>query len=190
MTTRPSNQSHDQWSAATMAAYIPQTVSMRAAAESSAAEFAWSAEPPASVSPLPIERQRRRFMPSGALAFVGGGLVVAAVAGLFGALHAGHSTAVDTTTLTAPAPVPTPPPAPPAPAPAPRPKPVVHTSQSVTIKHQSAGSVSHPAPPTPPQDATPPPPPPPPPPPNWNRALFFYWLTHRRHDGFSHWHSN
>ena len=56
MTTWPSNQSRDQWAAATTAAYIPQTVSMRAAAgfdatptaarQSYVTGFACSAEQP------------------------------------------------------------------------------------------------------------------------------------------------
>jgi hypothetical protein len=43
-------------------------------------------------------------MRSGLLTFVGGGLVAAAAAGLFGSLHGAHSTPVDTNSLSAPAP--------------------------------------------------------------------------------------
>jgi hypothetical protein len=115
MTTWPSNQTPDQWSAVTTAAYIPQTVSTRAAVEFGAtaptsprqpylADLAWSAETPEFAARLPIERPRRRFTRPSVLTFVGGGLVAAAAAGLFGALHGTHSTPVDTSSLSSPAP--------------------------------------------------------------------------------------
>ena len=205
MTTWPSNQSRDQWSAATTAAYIPQTVSMRAAAgfdatpttarQSYVTGFAWSAEQPEYASPLPIERARHRFTRPAALIF-GGALVVAAAAGLFGALHAGHSTPVNTTNHTAPAPVPAAAPAAPedpAPTAANQTKPVT-TTHSVITSRGSSGSVSHQSAPTRSQYSTPsssgqdtnsqqwrpvhntvstPP--------TRNRD-FYYWLTHRRDD--------
>jgi hypothetical protein len=204
MTTWPSNQSHDQWSAATMAAYIQQTVSMREAAELSATptaarpyvgDLAWSAEPPEYASPLTIER-RRWFTRSRVLTFVGGGLVAAAAAGLFGALHGAQSTPVDMTNHSAPPAAPVAAPAKPAPTPGKQPM-AATTNHSVIASHRaSSRSASHHTPPPPPQYSTPPssgqntniqhrpcdqntastPP-------TWNRN-FFYWLTHRRdHDG-------
>jgi hypothetical protein len=211
MTTRPSNQTHDKWSAATMAAYIPQTVSMRAAAEFDPAapmaarqaymtDLAWSAEPPEYASPLPIERRRRWFTRSAVLIFVGGGLVAAAAAGLFGALHGGHSAPVDMTNHSAPpaAPVAAPPAAPAAAAANPAPTPgnqtwPATTSHSVTASHKPCRSISTQAPSqysTPPSSgqhttdqqwqsnhssvSTPP---------TWNRNDFFYLLTHRHNHG-------
>jgi hypothetical protein len=73
--------------------------------------------------------------------------------------------------------------------PTPVPKPARPT-HSVTTHHVTAGSVSHPSvvtPSPPPVQNVDSPPPAAPSPPNWNRALFFYWLTHRHH-GFGHWH--
>ena len=208
MTTWPSNQSHDQWSAATMAACIPQTVSMRAAAEFNAtptaarpymADLAWSAEPPGYASPLPIQRWRRWFTRSRVLTFVGGGLVAAAAAGLFGALHGAQSTPVDVTRHSAPPAAPVAAPANPAPTPGMQTMPAT-TNHSVIASHRaSSHSAGHHSPPPPQQYSTPPssgqntniqqrpcdhdtvstPP-------TWNRN-FFYWLTHRRdHDG-SRW---
>jgi hypothetical protein len=186
MTTWPPHQTPDPWSAATMAARVPETVPLRAAAGPAATHFAWSAEPPWSAPPLPIEQPHRRFTRSRALTFIGGALVVAAAAGLFSALHDGAATAVDTTTHTVPAPVvaPAAPPAaapsPPAPAPVAQPKPTAANHQ-VVATHRSSGSVSRQSPPAPPQPdhdsvSTPP---------TWDRH-FFYWLTHR-HDHESHW---
>ena len=209
MTTWPSNQTHDQWSAATMAACIPQTVSMRAAVKFDTAaptaarqacvtDLAWSAEPPEYASPLPIERRRRRFTRSGVLIFVGGGLVAAAAAGLFGALHGAPTTPVDMTNRSAPPAAPVAAPANPAPKPGSHTRPAT-TRHSVMASRGSSRSASHKSPPPSPQYSTPPssgqntnsqqwpsdhdtvstPP-------TWNRN-FFYWLTHRRdHDG-SRW---
>jgi hypothetical protein len=151
MTTRRSNQSPDHWSAVTTAAYIPQTVSMRAAAEFGATaptsprqpyltNLAWSAETPEFAAPLPIERPRRRFIRPGVLTFVGGGLVAAAAAGLFGALHGTHGTPVDTSSLSSPAPA-----APPvnsAPTTVNRTKPATPT-HSVIVSRGSSGSTRH-----------------------------------------------
>ena len=129
MATWPSNQTPDQWpttgavpsrpahDTTTTAAYDPSTVASRAAAEFDATaptsarlpyltNLAWSAEQPEFASPLPIERRRRWFMHSGVLAFAGGGLVAAAAAGLFGALHGAHSASVDTSSHSAPSPAP------------------------------------------------------------------------------------
>ena len=108
MTTWRSNQTPDQSSTATMAAYMPRTLASRAAAEFDATartaarqpfvhNFAWPAETPEFALPLPIERRRPWFMRSSVLTFVGGGLVAAAAAGLFGALAGTHGTPVDTT---------------------------------------------------------------------------------------------
>jgi hypothetical protein len=135
----------------TMAGYIPPTVASRpvvgfdtaaptAARQASVTDLAWSNEPPELASPLPLERPRPRFMRSGVLTFVGGGLVAAAAVGLFGALHGTHSTPVDTTTHSAP---------PPAAAPAnPVPTPGNQTNsapptRSVMASRGSSDSTSH-----------------------------------------------
>jgi hypothetical protein len=158
MTTRPSNQTHDEWSdVPTMAGGIPPTVASPAASEFDATAptaarqyapaLAWSAEPSEFASPLPIERPRPWFMRSGVRTFVGGGLVAAAAAGLFVALYGAHSEPVDATTShNAPASAAAPAPAPkrtdPVPTPAPQTKPTP-TTHSVTASHGSSGSTSH-----------------------------------------------
>ena len=150
MATWPSNQTPDQCpttgavpprpahDTTTTAAYNPSTVASRAAAEFGATaptsarlpyltNLAWSAERPEFASPLPIERGRRRFMHSGVLAFAGGGLVAAAAAGLFGALHGAHSASVDTSSHSAPSPAPAAAPTNPASTPATQTKPATPT---------------------------------------------------------------
>jgi hypothetical protein len=176
MTTWPSDQTRDQWPTTgtgpwptepgvpTMAAYLPPTVASRAAAEFDAAapsaarqpyvpDLAWSTEQPEFASPLPVERPRPWFMRSGVLAFVGGGLVAAAAAGLFGALCDTHSTPVDATSHSAPAPAPAP--ANPASTPGNQTKPAstpgnqtksATTTHSVMASRGSSGSTSHQSP--------------------------------------------
>ena len=176
MTTWPSDQTRDQWSTTgtcpwptepgvpTMTAYLPPTVASRAAAEFHAAapsaarqpyvpDLACSTEQPEFASPLPVERPRLWFMRSGVLAFVGGGLVAAAAAGLFGALHNTHSTPVDTTSHSAPAAAPAS--ANPASTPGNQTNPVstpgnqtksATTTHSVMASRGSSGSTSHQSP--------------------------------------------
>src|SRR5262245_41411342 len=118
VTTWPSNQTDDKWSdVPTMAAYSPPIEASRAGTEfdstvpTAAREYvpdlAWSSESPefAALSP---QQPRRWSMRSGVLTFVGGGLVAAAAAGIFGALHGTQSTPADTTSHSAPAPGPAP----------------------------------------------------------------------------------
>lgn len=184
MTTWPPNQRPDRWStpgtvpwrtapdAATMAGYVPSTVSSRAATECDAAaptarqpyvpDLAWSSEQPEFASPMPIERPRPWFMTARALTFVGGGLVAAAAAGLFAMLYGAHRAPVDATTshsappsATRPAPAPalTPPPALTNPAPVnPAPTPDSQTKSAVTThsataSRGSSASTSHQSPP-------------------------------------------
>lgn len=189
MTTRPPNQTYDPWSAATMAASVPQTVTMRAAAaESAATHYAWSAEPPEPAAPPQARQPHDRPMRRRALPLIAGGLAVAASVGFFGALHTGPSTAVDTTahTAAAPAVAPVATPAPqalPTPAVA-APTPVTHTKRTTTrhpvpAGHTSSTAVSRPSPsrqPQPNHDSVSTPG-------SWNRN-FFSWFTHRHdHDG-------
>ena len=216
MATWPSNQTPDQWPTAgavpsppahdttTTAAYARSTVASRAAAEFDATaptsarlryptNLAWSAEQPEFASPLPIERRRPWFMHSGVLAFAAGGLVAAAAAGLFGALHGAHSASVDTSSHSAPSPAPAP--TNPASTPATQTKPATPT-HSVMGRRGSSGSTSHQ---TTPQHSTssssgqhandqqwqsnhdsvstPP---------TWNRNDY-YWFTHRRDHDDSRW---
>jgi hypothetical protein len=168
VTNSPSSQTRDQWSdAATRAGYVPPTVASRAVAQfdvtaSTAArqpyvpDLAWSAEPPEFAAPLPPGPSRSRFMRSGVLAFVGGGLVAAAATGVFVALHGADNTAPDTTShsapAAAPATAPTAAPASTASMPANQAKPAV-TTRSVTSSRRSSGATSHQSPP---QNATPP----------------------------------
>ena len=126
MTTSPSNETHDEWSdAPTMAGSIPTTMASRTAtgfdvtaptaARPYVPDLAWSAEPPEIAEPLSPQRPRRWSMRSGVLTFVGGGLIAAAAAGIFGALHGLQSTPAATTsrsTLPLPLPPPLPPPLP------------------------------------------------------------------------------
>jgi hypothetical protein len=161
MTTWPSNQTE---SVPTMAGDIPPTVASRAAAEFDATtptatrppyvpNLAWSAEPPESASPLQIERPRPWFTRSRVLTLVGGGLVAAAAAGVFGALHGTNETPVDTTNHNAPAPAPAPAvtpaptaaPANPVSVPATKTQPAT-TTHSVMTSHGSSGSTSHQSP--------------------------------------------
>ena len=97
MTTWPSNQTHDQWSdVPTMAGSNLATVASRTATgfditaptaeRPYVPDLAWSAEPPDYAAPLSPQRSRRWSMRSGVLTFVGGGLIAAAAAGIFGAL--------------------------------------------------------------------------------------------------------
>ena len=218
MATWPSNQTPDQWPTAgavpsppahdttTTAAYARSTVASRAAAEFDATaptsarlryptNLAWSAEQPEFASPLPIERRRPWFMHSGVLAFAAGGLVAAAAAGLFGALHGAHSASVDTSSHSAPSPAPAAAPTNPASTPATQTKPATPT-HSVMGRRGSSGSTSHQ---TTPQHSTssssgqhandqqwqsnhdsvstPP---------TWNRNDY-YWFTHRRDHDDSRW---
>jgi hypothetical protein len=214
MTTWRSNQTPDQSSTATMAAYMPRTLASRAAAEFDATaptaarqpfvhNFAWSAETPEFALPHPIERRRPWFMRSSVLTFVGGGLVAAAAAGLFGARAGTHGTPVDTTRHGAPAPAHADAPANPAPTPATQPKPAT-TTHSVTASRGSSGSISHQTPQYSPSSSsaqhtnaqpwqngnqqqwqsnhdsvsTPP---------TWNRNDYFYSFTHRRDHDDSSW---
>jgi len=216
--TWPSNQTPDQWPTAgavpsppahdttTTAAYARSTVASRAAAEFDATaptsarlpyltNLAWSAEQPEFASPLPIERRRPWFMHSGVLAFAGGGLVAAAAAGLFGALHGAHSASVDTSSHSAPSPAPAAAPTNPASTPATQTKPATPT-HSVMGRRGSFCSTSHqttPQHPTPSSSgqhandqqwqsnhdsvSTPP---------TWNRNDY-YWFTHRRDHDDSRW---
>jgi hypothetical protein len=211
MTTWPSNQTPDQSSTATMAAYIPPTVASRAATGFDVTaptatrppyvpDLAWSAEPPGFAAPLATERPQSWSMRSSVLTFVGGGLVAAAAAGIFGALHGAQSTPADTTSHSAPAPAR-------APAPAAAPANPVSTPGNQTkpatptrsVSHGSSHATSQPQYSTSPSQSqhtndqawqntndqqwqsnngsvsTPP---------TWNRNDFFYWFTHRRdHDG-------
>src|SRR6185295_18392042 len=131
VTTRPSNQTDDQWSdVPTMAGSIPPAVASRTAtgfdataptaARPYVSDLAWSAEPPEFAAPLSPQRPRRWSMRSGVLTFVGGGLIAAAAAGIFGALHGLQSTPAATTSRSTPGPAPPPPP-PPSPPPPPGP---------------------------------------------------------------------
>jgi len=216
--TWPSNQTPDQWPTAgavpsppahdttTTAAYARSTVASRAAAEFDATaptsarlryptNLAWSAEQPEFASPLPIERRRPWFMHSGVLAFAAGGLVAAAAAGLFGALHGAHSASVDTSSHSAPSPAPAAAPTNPASTPATQTKPATPT-HSVMGRRGSFCSTSHqttPQHPTPSSSgqhandqqwqsnhdsvSTPP---------TWNRNDY-YWFTHRRDHDDSRW---
>src|ERR1700741_1946259 len=131
MTAWHSNQTPDQSSTVTMAAYMPRTPASRAAAE-------LGAEAPAS----PRQPFGHNFTRSSVLTFVGGGLVAAAAVGLFGALADTHSTPVDATRHGAPAPAHADAPANPAPTPATLPKPAT-TTHSVTASRGSSGSISH-----------------------------------------------
>ena len=218
MATWPSNQTPDQWPAAgavpsppthdttTTAAYDPSTVASRAAAEFDATaptsarlpyltNLAWSAEQPEFASPLPIERRRPWFMHSGVLAFAAGGLVAAAAAGLFGALHGAHSASVDTSSHSAPSPAPAAAPTNPASTPATQTKPATPT-HSVMGRRGSFCSTSHQTTPQHPTSSssgqhandqqwqsnhdsvsTPP---------TWNRNDY-YWFTHRRDHDDSRW---
>ena len=218
MATWPSNQTPDQWPTAgavpsppahdttTTAAYARSTVASRAAAEFDATaptsarlryptNLAWSAEQPEFASPLPIERRRPWFMHSGVLAFAGGGLVAAAAAGLFGALHGAHSASVDTSSHSAPSPAPAAAPTNPASTPATQTKPATPT-HSVMGRRGSFCSTSHQTTPQHPTSSssgqhandqqwqsnhdsvsTPP---------TWNRNDY-YWFTHRRDHDDSRW---
>lgn len=218
MATWPSNQTPDQWPTAgavpsppahdttTTAAYDPSTVASRAAAEFDATaptsarlryptNLAWSAEQPEFASPLPIERRRPWFMHSGVLAFAAGGLVAAAAAGLFGALHGAHSASVDTSSHSAPSPAPAAAPTNPASTPATQTKPATPT-HSVMGRRGSFCSTSHQTTPQHPTSSssgqhandqqwqsnhdsvsTPP---------TWNRNDY-YWFTHRRDHDDSRW---
>ena len=218
MATWPSNQTPDQWLAAgavpsppthdttTTAAYDPSTVASRVAAEFDATaptsarlpyltNLAWSAEQPEFASPLPIERRRPWFMHSGVLAFAAGGLVAAAAAGLFGALHGAHSASVDTSSHSAPSPAPAAAPTNPASTPATQTKPATPT-HSVMGRRGSFCSTSHQTTPQHPTSSssgqhandqqwqsnhdsvsTPP---------TWNRNDY-YWFTHRRDHDDSRW---
>src|SRR6188472_317976 len=97
VTTWPSNQTDDQWSdVPTMAGSISPTAASRTAtgfdvtaptvARPYVPDLAWSAEPPEFAAPPSPERPRHWSMRSGVLMFVGGGLIAAAAAGIFGAL--------------------------------------------------------------------------------------------------------
>jgi len=216
--TWPSNQTPDQWPTAgavpsppahdttTTAAYARSTVASRAAAEFDATaptsarlryptNLAWSAEQPEFASPLPIERRRPWFMHSGVLAFAAGGLVAAAAAGLFGALHGAHSASVDTSSHSAPSPAPAAAPTNPASTPATQTKPATPT-HSVMGRRGSFCSTSHQTTPQHPTSSssgqhandqqwqsnhdsvsTPP---------TWNRNDY-YWFTHRRDHDDSRW---
>ena len=218
MATWPSNQTPDQWPTAgavpsppahdttTTAAYARSTVASRAAAEFDATaptsarlryptNLAWSAEQPEFASPLPIERRRPWFMHSGVLAFAAGGLVAAAAAGLFGALHGAHSASVDTSSHSAPSPAPAAAPINPASTPATQTKPATPT-HSVMGRRGSFCSTSHQTTPQHPTSSssgqhandqqwqsnhdsvsTPP---------TWNRNDY-YWFTHRRDHDDSRW---
>jgi hypothetical protein len=103
--TSPSNETHDEWSdAPTMAGSIPTTMASRTAtgfdvtpptaARPYVPDLAWSAESPEIAEPRSPQRPRRWSMRSGVLTFVGGGLIAAAAAGIFGALHGLQSTPV------------------------------------------------------------------------------------------------
>lgn len=189
MTTRPPNHTDDPWSAATMAASVPQTVTMRAAAADSATtHYAWSAEPPESAVPQLAREPHHRFIRRRALSLIAGGLAVAASVGFFGALHARPSTTVDTATLTAAAPAVAPAAAPTSqavsPPAVPAPTHVVHTMRTTTnhpapTGHKTSNAVKRPSPPPQPQSnhdsvSTPR---------SWNHS-FFSWFTHRHdHDG-------
>ena len=221
MTTSPSNETHDQWSdVPTMAGSIPTTMASRTATGFDATaptaarpyvpDLAWSAEPPEIAVPLSPQRPRRWSMRSGVLTFVGGGLIAAAAAGIFGALHGLQSTPAATTGRSAPAPAPAPAPASaPGAAPAnPVSTPRNQTKQATPTRSVSHGSSDKSSQQSPPQYATPPsqvqhtndqswqntngqqwqsnngsvstPP-------TWNRNDLFYWFPHRRdHDG-SRW---
>jgi hypothetical protein len=192
VTTRPSNQTYDEWSDAPTAArpYVP--------------DLAWSAEPPECAAVPTAERARPWFVRSGALTFVGAGLVLAAAVGIFGALHGAQSNPVGTTSHSAPASVPMPAAAPvraPAPTnPAPttsnqtksatmvRPVTASHRSSSATLQ-QSPPQHTAPCPsghhpndqqwqPNNKTVSTPP---------TWNGNDYFYWFTHRRDHTGSHW---
>ncbi len=189
MTTWRSNQTPDQSSTATMAAYMPRTLASRAAAEFDATA------PTAARQPFV-----RKF---GVLTFVGGGLVAAAATGFFGALAGTHSAPVDTIRHGAPAPAHADAPANPAPTPATQPKPAT-TTHSVTASPGSSGSISHQTPQYSPSSSsaqhtnaqpwqngnhqqwqsnrdtmsTPP---------TWNRNDYFYSITHRRDHDDSSW---
>jgi len=157
--------------------------------------LAWSAEQPEFASPLPIERRRPWFMHSGVLAFAAGGLVAAAAAGLFGALHGAHSASVDTSSHSAPSPAPAAAPTNPASTPATQTKPATPT-HSVMGRRGSFCSTSHQTTPQHPTSSssgqhandqqwqsnhdsvsTPP---------TWNRNDY-YWFTHRRDHDDSRW---
>jgi hypothetical protein len=157
--------------------------------------LAWSAEQPEFASPLPIERRRPWFMHSGVLAFAAGGLVAAAAAGLFGALHGAHSASVDTSSHSAPSPAPAAAPINPASTPATQTKPATPT-HSVMGRRGSFCSTSHQTTPQHPTSSssgqhandqqwqsnhdsvsTPP---------TWNRNDY-YWFTHRRDHDDSRW---
>jgi hypothetical protein len=146
-------------------------------------------------SPLPIERRRPWFMHSGVLAFAAGGLVAAAAAGLFGALHGAHSASVDTSSHSAPSPAPAAAPTNPASTPATQTKPATPT-HSVMGRRGSFCSTSHQTTPQHPTSSssgqhandqqwqsnhdsvsTPP---------TWNRNDY-YWFTHRRDHDDSRW---
>src|ERR1700752_41402 len=221
VTTWPSNQTDDQWSdVPTMAGSIPPAVASRTAtgfdvtAPTAARPYvparAWSAESPEFAAPPSPQRPRRWSMRSGVLTLVGGGLIAAAAAGIFGALHGAQSTPVGTTSHSAPAPARA---AAPAPAPAAAPAnpvstPGNQTKPSTPTRAVSHGSSDKSSQQSPPQYSTP--------ssqgqhsndqswqntngqqwqsnngsvstPPTWNRNDLFYWFTHRRdHDG-SRW---
>jgi hypothetical protein len=216
MTSRPSQQTPDQWSrtgtvptrtpsdAPTMAAYIPPTVVSRAAADLNPVartaarqpympDLAWSTERPEFASPVLIEQPRPWFMRSGVLALVGAGLVAAAAAGLVATLHGAQSTTVNTSSLGGPAPAATP--ANPASTPGNQPKQPT-TSHPVRPSQGSDGSASQQSPSrhssssSSGQDTN---------dqqwqshqdsistPPTWNRNDH-YWFTHRRDDDSSRW---
>jgi hypothetical protein len=142
MTTRPSHQTPGQWpatgtipwstapDATTIATYVPPAY---------VPPFAWSSEAPEYAAPPVPQRPRFRFSRTGIAAFVGGGLVAAAAAGLVSTLGATNTTPVDTTIRSAPAPT-----AAAAPAPAPRaPATSVVTRRTVTSSSRSSGSSAH-----------------------------------------------
>jgi hypothetical protein len=104
------------------------------------ADLAWSAEPPEYVSPLPVERRRPWFMPSGVLTFVGGGLVAATTVGLFGALHVPDSAPFDVTNHTPPPAVPAAAPAYPGPTPGNQPMPATTSNSVAAIRRPSRPS--------------------------------------------------
>ena len=175
-------------------------------------DLAWSAEPPEYRSTAPPQRPRRWSMRSGVLTFVGGGLIAAAAAGIFGALH-GRRALQPPRPATVPLHLPLPLRPAPAPAPAAAPANPVSTPGNQTKPATPTRSVSHgssdkSSQQSPPQYSTPP-------sqgqhtndqswqntngqqwqsnngsvstPPTWNRNDLFYWFTHRRdHDG-SRW---
>ena len=119
MTTYPSNRNQD-WTAtqaapwqtpspdaATMAAYFPPTAARPAYGQAfGQPQMAWSAEQPEfNSAPAPYPTQQPWYSRPRVLAFAGAGLVAAAAAGLFGALHgSSSSTPVNTAAQSAPAP--------------------------------------------------------------------------------------